>query len=216
MAVITISRSYASGGSLVAGRVAEILGWTLIDNEFVDRVAERAGMPREQVAEREEKAPSLIDRLAATLAVTSPEIVVAGSAAPPMSGPQAEDALLRITEAVISEAVAHGNTVIVGRGAQAYLAERTGVLHVFVTAPRAARIEQAMKRLGASRRDAERAVDDTDGHRARYVKTHYHRAWGDPANYHLIVNTTLLGIEGASAVVVASARATVAAPQPTG
>lgn len=215
MAVITISRHYASGGSDVALRVAETLGWTLIDNELVDRVAERAGVPKQQVAEREERAPSLIDRLAATLALTSPEVVVASSATQPTSGPEAEQHLVRITEAVISEAVAHGNSVIVGRGAQAYLAERSDVLHVFVTASRAARIEQAMHRLGLSQREAERAVDETDGHRARYVKTHYHRIWGDPADYHLIVNTALLGLEGASAVVVASARATFRLPAPT-
>ena len=35
MAVVTITRQYGSGGSLVARRVAERLGWTVIDNEFV-------------------------------------------------------------------------------------------------------------------------------------------------------------------------------------
>src|SRR3989442_400391 len=40
--VITITRQYASGGSEVARLVAGALGWTVIDNEFVDQVAERA------------------------------------------------------------------------------------------------------------------------------------------------------------------------------
>ncbi|PYP10256.1 MAG: hypothetical protein DMD59_06260 [Gemmatimonadetes bacterium] len=43
-------------------------GWTLVDNEFVDQVARRAGLPRDEVARREERAPGLLERLARTLA----------------------------------------------------------------------------------------------------------------------------------------------------
>src|SRR5437899_1740243 len=49
--VITITRQYASGGSEVARLVAVALGWTVIDNEFVDQVAERAGLPPAEVAQ---------------------------------------------------------------------------------------------------------------------------------------------------------------------
>ena len=41
MPVITISRMFGSGGSEVAARVADGLGWTLLDNALVDRVAGR-------------------------------------------------------------------------------------------------------------------------------------------------------------------------------
>src|SRR5436190_2129660 len=39
--VITITRQYASGGSEVARLVAVGLDWTVIDNEFVDQLAQR-------------------------------------------------------------------------------------------------------------------------------------------------------------------------------
>src|SRR6266568_3753045 len=61
--VITITRQYASGGSDVARLVAVGLAWTVIDNEFVDQVAQRAGLPVEEVAQREERAPGLLQRL---------------------------------------------------------------------------------------------------------------------------------------------------------
>src|SRR5437773_1962623 len=67
--VITITRQYASGGSEVARLVAVGLDWTVIDNEFVDQVAQRAGLPAEEVAQREERAPGLLERLARTLGV---------------------------------------------------------------------------------------------------------------------------------------------------
>ena len=74
LAVITVSRQFASGGARIAERVAKLLGWTLVDHEFVDRVAERVGVPPEEVARREERVATLIERLAKTLAVSSPEV----------------------------------------------------------------------------------------------------------------------------------------------
>ena len=70
--VITITRQYASGGAAVARQVAAALEWTVIDNEFVDEVARRAGLAPAMVAEHEERAPGLLERLARTLAVASP------------------------------------------------------------------------------------------------------------------------------------------------
>ena len=205
MAVVTISRQYASGGSSIAGSVAQALGWTLIDNEFVDRVAERAGLTKEEVAEREEKVPSLIDRLARTLADTSPELFLPPGRVQPVVDP--DHSIVPVTQAIITEAVGHGNTVIVGRGAQAFLAEREDVLHVFVAAPRAHRVDAAVERLGISPKEAARKVDETDAQRKAYVKRHYGRDWTDPTNYHVIVNTALLGLEQATATVLATAHA---------
>ena len=91
MPVITISRQYGSGGSHVARLVAARTGWQLIDNEFVDRVAEQAGLSRSEVEEREERVPTLVERLARALASSSPEVFVAAAEAPesrPPSGPE--------------------------------------------------------------------------------------------------------------------------------
>ena len=76
MAYVTVSRQYGAGGSEVARRVAEQLGWTVVDNEFVGAVATRAGVPVEEVAAHEERVPSLMARLARALAVSSPETFV--------------------------------------------------------------------------------------------------------------------------------------------
>ena len=51
MAIVTISRMFGSGGSLVAQRVAGALGWNLLDNRVVDAVAERMGVSRSEVSE---------------------------------------------------------------------------------------------------------------------------------------------------------------------
>jgi hypothetical protein len=60
--VITISRQYGAGGSEVARLIAARLGWSVVDNEIIDRVAERAGLSPVDVARQEERAPSFIER----------------------------------------------------------------------------------------------------------------------------------------------------------
>ena len=204
MAVITISRQYASGGSSIARLVAQRLSWTLIDNEFVNRVAGLAGLPTQEVAKLEERVAGLMERLARALAVSSPELFVT-TGETPNTGPNKEDEIVRITERVITEAAQHDHVVLVGRGAQAYLAERADTLHVYVVGPRDVRITRAMERLKTTRKDAERALDDIDDGRRQYVRQHYGRTWDDPANYDLVVNTGKFSYEAAADLIVRAA-----------
>lgn len=202
--VITVTRQYASGGSDVARHVATELGWDVIDNEFVDEVARRAGLPAAEVAQREERAPGLLERLARTLAVASPELFMTAAAVPRVA--QDEGAIVELTERVIAEAAAHGRAVLVGRGAQALLAQRPDALHVYVVASKPWRMRLAVERLGADPAHVEHIVDDTDRRRDHYVTAHYGRHRQDVVNYDLVLNTEKLGIEGAVALIVAEAR----------
>jgi cytidylate kinase len=202
--VITITRQYASGGAAVARQVAAALEWTVIDNEFVDEVARRAGLAPAMVAEHEERAPGLLERLARTLAVASPELFIASDAVP--RAEQDETTIVRLTERIIAEAAAHGRVVLVGRGAQALLAQRPEALHVYVVASKPWRIRLAVERLGVDPANAEKVVDDTDRRRDQYVRAYYGRHRHDVVNYDLVVNTEKLGIEGAAALVVAEAK----------
>src|SRR6266540_1113404 len=195
--VITITRQYASGGSDIARLVASQLEWTVIDNEFVDEVARRAGLPAEEVAQREERAPGLLERLARTLAVAS-------TAVPRVE--QDEATIVQMTERVIAEAAAHGRIVLVGRGAQAVLARRPDALHVYVVAPKPWRMTLAVERLGVDPADVERVVEETDRRRDHYVTAHYGRHRQDMVNYDLVVNAEKLGLDGAAAVIVSEAK----------
>jgi cytidylate kinase len=202
--VITITRQYASGGAAVARQAAAALAWTVIDNEFVDEVARRAGLTPATVAEREERAPGLLERLARTLAVASPDMFIASDAVP--RAQQDEATIVKLTERIIAEAAAHGRVVLVGRGAPALLAQSPEALHVYVVASKPWRIRLAVERLGVDPGNAEKVVDDTDRRRDQYVRTYYGRHRDDVVNYDLVVNTEKLGIEGAAALVVAEAR----------
>mgnify|MGYP001229775730 CR=1 FL=1 len=67
--LITISRQYGAGGSEVARLVAASLGWAVLDNEIVERVAQRAGLAPDIVAREDEAAPTFVERLARALVI---------------------------------------------------------------------------------------------------------------------------------------------------
>ena len=200
--LITISRQYGAGGSELAARVAATLGWRVVDNELVERVAARAGLTPQDVAQREERVSTFIERLARTVVAATPELVV-----PPEAGGTAEVDLVRLTERVVEEVAAEGRVVLVGRAAPAVLARERDAIHVKVVAPRDWRIRAVIERLGVPMEEAARLTEETDRNRARYHRQHYQRDWADPANYHLVLNTAALGLDGAAEVIVARARA---------
>jgi cytidylate kinase len=204
MPVITVSREYASGGSEIARRVAQRLGWELVDNEFVERVARLAGLPREEVAQHEERVTTFMERLAGTLSGTAPELFMAAPAE--VAAPPSEDEIVKQTERVIAEAVRHDHVILVGRGAPACLGQGEGTLHVFVVAPLPVRIARAAERLKVDTKEAERTLRERDEGRRRYVKTYYGRRWDDPANYHLVLNTGALSFEECAGMIEAAVR----------
>ncbi len=57
MAIITISRQMGSGGIPIAQKVAEKLGYTLVDGDAILAVAEQYGLLRESLEMADEKPP---------------------------------------------------------------------------------------------------------------------------------------------------------------
>ena len=203
MPAITITRLFGSGGSEVARRVAEALGWRLVDSAFVDGIAKGLRATPSEVQAIDERAPSLAERLADALALGSGEVQSA-SLATPM--PPTEQKIAEVTREVIEKAVARGPVVVVGRGAQAYLAQRENILHVHCYAPHDALVERTMKREGISEEEADRMVRAKNQQREAYVKRMFGRAWLAPEHYHIMLNTAWLGQDRCVALVLELAR----------
>lgn len=203
MAVITISRQYGSGGSEVAERVARALGWSLYDNAVVEEVAQRLRMTPAEVSAREERVPSLVERMATAMALGAPEMM-------PMVGDLAaqpsEERMVLMTRRVIEDAVRAGPVVLVGRGAQCMLASRTDALHVFCYAPLEELVRYAVEVLDIPFPEAGKKVTEMNRHREEYVKHHFKRDWRDFANYDVCVNTARLGLDGSADLVTRLAR----------
>lgn len=203
MPVITISRMYGAGGGVIASDVAHALGWTLLDRQFVDEVAARLGTTRAAVEAIEERVPSLVERIADTLAFSAPEVTPTTFTG---SLPPSDEQVLDVTCRIIDDAVARGPAVVVGHGAQCYLRAREDALHVMCCAPVEALVTRVMARESASRSDAEQIVRTKNQQRADYVMRFFEREWLLPSNYHLCLNTEWFGLEGATAIILRVAR----------
>ena len=203
MPIVTISRQFGSGGSAVAARVAERLGWRLLDNAIVDAIAEQMGVSTDTVRALDERRPPLITRLADTLALGASEVLSPAAGAAVFSP---DERMIETTRRVMESAVASGPVVVVGRAAQVVLGQHTDALHVFCYAPPVALAQRIAAREHLNLSDAERLVADTNRERAAAVKRHYGHSWGAPENYHLCLNTEWLGLDGAAGVIIAAAR----------
>jgi len=203
MPVITISRMFGSGGSEIAGLVAGRLGWTLLDNAFVERVAARLHATPAVVEAIEEQAPSLAERIADALAYGAQEMLSVPVRSPM---PPSEARVLEVTRQVIDEAVARGPVVLVGRGAQMRLASREDALHVLCTASLDALVTRVKAREHVSTDEATRRVLEENRRRRDFVKRYWNRDWLDASNYHLCANTAWLGIGGTAELIVVAAR----------
>lgn len=203
MSIITISRMFGSGGSEVAELVARELGWALLDNALIEQVAADLRLTPAEVKAIEERVPSFAERIADALAFTSQEMLAVPMGA---SLPPTEARLLEVTHRVIDEAVARGPAVLVGRGAQAWLASREDAMHVFCVTSREDSVRRVMARDGLAESEAARRVDEINRQRAEFVKRNWGREWAHASNYDLCVNTGWLGTDGAAELVVRVAR----------
>jgi cytidylate kinase len=203
MTAITISRQFGSGGSEVARRVAAALGWRLVDNAFVDGIATALDASPATAEAVDEHVPTLAERIADAFAFGGSEVVPAALGA---TLPPTEHRVAEITQQVIDQALAQGPAVVVGRGAQSYLAKRADVVHVLCCAPLDALVARTMEQDGLDRATAEATVRARNREREQYVRRHFDRSWLAPEHYDLVINTGTLGIDGAVDLVLDLAR----------
>src|SRR5258706_2295161 len=131
MRAITISREYGSGGGEVATRLAQRLGWQLIDHEVVVEVAKALGVSEAEVEARDEYTEGLVSRILSSLQMVEPIMLVNSATLPVADEQKYRDALYNVVKA----AVAQKHVVIVKRGSQMLLAKRRDVLHARIVAP---------------------------------------------------------------------------------
>ena len=219
MHAITISREYGSGGRTVGYKVANQLGYAFVDHALIVAVARKARVPVSEVESLDERPEAPVTRvLKKALLPVSGEAVYAGwhdgwpcyplcpelpeDDPPPLD----EDTCVDMFREVISQMVKADNTVFVGRGGQAVLAQESAALHVRITAPREYRIRTAIERDGLDRAQACKQIRTTDAQRRRYLKRHHGIDWDDHELYHLMLNTGKLGVDGAVSLIADAVR----------
>jgi cytidylate kinase len=208
--VVTISAAFGTGGSRVAPAVADRLGVGFHDRAITREVARRLDVPLESAVEQEENPPSAVTRFLASMVALGGAVTGAGAT-------QVPDHLADVTgyrrhaDAALRGFAATGG-VILGRAAAVALSDWPGALHVRLDGPPEARRTAAAARGEAAGESVDRELRRADRAREAYVRCFYGVDPRDPAHYHLVLDTTAIGLEAAVDVIVVAARARAVTP----
>ena len=195
--IITISREFGSGGRSVGHRVAELLDVPYYDKELVKQVAVETGFDEKFIEHEGEYASPWQSLLS---------YAFAGGPRQHMNGLSTADFLWVIQCRVIMELAEKGPCVIVGRCADYILRERKDVLNVFIHAPIPFRADRVVRLYGESDVEPEKRLEEKDKRRRAYYRHYADRDWGMSQNYHLSLDSSVVGIERCAQLILDVAR----------
>lgn len=186
--VITISREFGSGGRSIGRMVAEKLGYRFYDQELLLEVAKESGLSQEIVEQYEEYASHKSSFLYA-LAMSN-------------GGGNSFSNQVQIAQTKVIRALAdEGNCVIVGRGADYVLEDREDCLHVFIHANPEYRAKRIVELYGETGKKPIDRLHDKDQRRKVFYKSITMRDWGMSQNYHLSLNSGIIGPENCAEII---------------
>ncbi|MBR1486468.1 MAG: MATE family efflux transporter [Synergistaceae bacterium] len=191
--IITIGRSYASGGRTIGKKVAEMLGVPYYDSELLEKAAKTTGLNRKFLESLDEKpiSNSMLYRSVGFGTASYNNI--------------AREAL-RAQREVIEKVAAEGACVIVGRLADQVLAGKYKLLRIFITSGSESRIKRIMERDSLSREDAIKKMNKADKERAAYYNQLSKTKWGNADGYDLCLDTDFFGIDGTANLIISAAK----------
>lgn len=186
--IITISRQFGSGGRTVGRQAADQLGIPCYDQELIEKIARESGFAQEYIAQQSEETPGGGHWLAD--AITSQAEFMT------------QDLLWQVQKKVILEIAEQGPCVIVGRCADYILRGKSDCLTAFIHAALDKRAERIVTLYGERSDSPEKRLRDKDKRRAAYYRFHTEQDWGAADNYHIALDSGVLGIETCTQVLV--------------
>ena len=200
--VITISRQVGSGGDEIALKVCKILGYAYFDKSLMVSVAKSLGVSEEDIldfSEDDYRVKGFADKILRRKRPVAASFLLKGDAL--IRKALDEEECVSVIQTVINSLASRGKTVIVGRGGQAILKDKSGVLHVRVVAPVAVRVERIMKSGGLSQEDVLKLIEDQDKAAAEYLRRFYNIDWEDPMIYDMVLNTWKMDFDTAARLI---------------
>lgn len=195
---IAISRDAGARGEPVARRVADRLGWQLFNQDLLEYIAQEGSFRQNVLDELPAPAVEWVEHQLRELQKkqnlsNNPSIV-------------------QLARAVLALG-AQGEVVLLGRGAGYILPERS-TLHVRLVAPLGDRVAFTGQWLRLTDEEAAEEVRQRDQRRTDFVSTHFHRKTSDLQQYDLVLNSSRLGEEMCTDLIVQAAKAKAFAIQP--
>lgn len=187
--VITIARSYGSGGRTLGKKLAEELGINCYDRELIRMASDESGINEALFGATDEKLRKM------------PLFGIAkkayhGEVLPPESDEfVSDDNLFNYQAKIIREVAKTESCVIIGRCADYILKDYDYVKSLYFYAPRKDCIARVKAQNGGTEKEIEKKIDRIDKYRADYYKYYTGKNWNDARNYDFCLDTTSMSYE---------------------
>lgn len=179
MPIVALSREYGSGGTAIAMKVAERLGYEYIRDQVTREAAEAFGVSEDELIAVVESKPGLWESLT-----------------------EATQVEFAMVAAEVYHLAERDSVVIMGRWATLLLKDVQHCLRVRLCAPMEARIPRVMARRSVNREQAIEIIRKADGGAGARVRQFFDVQWGDPLLRDLVINTERVSQESAVSLIV--------------
>lgn len=181
--IITISRTYGSGGRMMGKALAEKLGWKFYDRELMRMLSDETGINEALFGESDEK-------LKKTYMGTDTDWKRNGEPLTPSDKRYtSEENLFKLQAKMIKKLADSEDCIIMGRCADAVLTGRNDVVRIFCYASHEDCVERTKEVCGFDEKEAEKRIGEVDKFRSAYYKHFTGNAIDDARNYDLCINT---------------------------
>ena len=184
--IISVGREFGSGGHIVAANLAKHFGFPLLDSNILSDIAKEKNTSEDFLRKYDESARNLFFSRTVNGFSNSPEEVVAQMQ----------------FDYIKSKADAGESFVVIGRCSDYILRENPGLVRVFILGDEEAKVKRVMERENLSEDKARGLMAQSDKRRKYFHNTHSDNKWGDSRSYDITVNSSKLGLEGTSELIV--------------
>lgn len=188
--VITIGRSFGSGGRALGKIIADRLGIEFYDKKLLVKAAEKAGYDLEFFKNADERVPKIMGGIIPFSMGFYPMSWIGDTST------MGSDKVYKAQCDFIHELAATEPCVIVGRSADYVLRDVDNVVNVFVHAPIENCVDRIVERLDcSSRAEARSLAERTNKLRANFYNFYTDKRWGDASGYDLTFDSSKIPLE---------------------
>ncbi len=184
--IISVGREFGSGGHIVAANLAKHFGLPLLDRNILADIAKEKNTSEEYLRKYDESGRNLLFSRTVNGFSNSPEEIVAQMQ----------------FDYIKAKADAGESFVVIGRCADFILRENPALIKIFVLGDKDVKIQRIMEREKLSADKAKTRMEQCDKRRKYFHNTHTENKWGDSRSYDITVNSSKLGLDGTTELLV--------------
>jgi len=182
--VISLGCEYGCGGSAIGKKIAEKLDIAYYDRQIVDKIMEEVGVT-----------PSLMNLAEKGIDISGLR-AEEGYANAPTKYTNLTDRMVYLQKEIIKKLAAKSSCLIVGRCGDYILRDRKDCVNIYVYAPMDIRLKNVEDELKLDEKKAKETIEENDNNlHARYLQI-TGTDWGERHNRQILIDSSVLGVEG--------------------